>query len=62
MKSATEWIALILVIIVLYAMDQKHLAASNYNLFLIILIVTITALVVLLKYCFREPGSDDRDQ
>ena len=62
MKSAAEWIALIIVIIVLYVMDAKHLAASNYNLFLIILIFIITALVIFLKICFRPSGQDDQNQ
>lgn len=62
MKSAAEWIAFIIVIIVLYVMDQKHLAASNYNLFLIILFSAITALVIFLKSCFRQPGQDDQNK
>ena len=59
MKSATEWIAFAIAIIVLYVMDVKHMAASNYNLFLIILFFTITALVIFLKIFSRQSGQDD---
>ena len=62
MRSAAEWIAFVIVILVLYVMDVKHMAASNYNLFLIILFFMITALVIFLKSSFRPSGQDDQDQ
>lgn len=62
MKSAAEWIAFVIFLIILYIMDVKHMAASSYNLFLIILICSVTALVVFLKICFRQSDQDEQNQ
>ena len=49
MKSLVNWIALILVILILYIADLKHMAASQYNTFLILLLAIITGLIFVLK-------------
>ena len=58
MKSLVNWIALILVILLLYIADIKHMAASQYNTFLILLLVTITGLIMVLKRTYRS----DKDE
>jgi len=57
MKSLVNWIALILVILILYIADLKHLAASQYNTFLILLLAIITGLIFLLKRTY-QPDKD----
>ena len=49
MKSVIQWAAFIGVILVLYFMDLKHMAASQYNTFLLILLGMITGLILILK-------------
>ena len=58
MKSLVNWIALILVILLLYIADIKHMAASQYNTFLILLLVTITGLIMVLKRTYQS----DKDE
>ena len=58
MKSLVNWIALILVILILYIADLKHMAASQYNTFLILLLAIITGLILLLKRTY-QPDKDD---
>ena len=58
MKSLVNWIALILVILILYIADIKHLAASQYNTFIILLLAIITGLIIVLKRTYR-PDKDD---
>ena len=58
MKSLVNWIALILVILLLYIADIKHMAASQYNTFLILLLVIITGLIMVLKRTYRS----DKDE
>jgi len=57
MKSLVNWIALILVILILYIADLKHLAASQYNTFLILLLAIITGLIFVLKRTY-QPDKD----
>ena len=57
MKSLVNWIALILVILILYIADLKHMAASQYNTFLILLLAIITGLIFLLKRTY-QPDKD----
>jgi len=57
MKSLVNWIALILVILILYIADMKHMAASQYNTFLILLLAIITGLIFLLKRTY-QPDKD----
>jgi uncharacterized membrane protein len=58
MKSLVNWIALILVILLLYIADIKHMAASQYNTFLILLLVIITGLIMVLKRTY-QPDKDE---
>ncbi len=58
MKSLVNWIALILVILLLYIADIKHMAASQYNTFLILLLVIITGLIMVLKRTYQS----DKDE
>ena len=58
MKSLVNWIALILVILILYIADIKHMAASQYNTFLILLLAIITGLIIVLKLTY-QPDKDD---
>ena len=58
MKSLVNWIALILVILILYIADIKHLAASQYNTFIILLLAIITGLIIVLKRTY-QPDKDD---
>lgn len=58
MKSAMNWIALILVILILYVADINHMAASQYNRFLILLLAIITGLIIVIKWTYH-PGKDD---
>ena len=58
MKSVVNWIALILVILILYIVDIKHMAASQYNTFLIILLAIITGLIIVLKLTY-QPDKDE---
>ena len=58
MKSMVNWIALILVILILYIADIKHLAASQYNTFLILLLAIITGLIIVLKLTY-QPDKED---
>ena len=58
MKSLVNWIALILVILILYIADLKHLAASQYNTFLILLLTIITGLIFVLKRTY-QPDKDE---
>ncbi len=58
MKSLVNWIALILVILILYIADIKHMAASQYNTFLILLLAIITGLIFVLKRTY-QPDRDD---
>ncbi len=58
MKSLVNWIALILVILILYIADLKHLAASQYNTFLILLLAIITGLIFVLKRTC-QPDKDE---
>ncbi|MEE9496808.1 MAG: hypothetical protein V3V39_09805 [Desulfobacterales bacterium] len=58
MKSLVNWIALILVILILYIADIKHMAASQYNTFLILLLVIITGLIMVLKRTY-QPDKDE---
>ena len=58
MKSLVNWIALILVILLLYVADIKHMAASQYNTFLILLLVIITGLIMVLKRTYQS----DKDE
>ena len=57
MKSVVNWIALILVILILYDVDIKHMAASQYNTFLIILLAITTGLILILKWTC-QPDKD----
>jgi len=57
MKSLVNWIALILVILILYIADLKHMAASQYNTFLILLLAIITGLIFVLKRTY-QPDKD----
>ena len=59
MKLTGPWIALSIVILVLYITDIKHLSTSNYNLFLTILLGMVSGLVVFLKVNFRRSGKDE---
>ena len=58
MKSLVHWIAFILVILILYIADLKHLAASQYNTFLILLLAVITGLIIVLKRTY-QPDKED---
>ena len=58
MKSLVNWIALILVILILYIADIKHMAASQYNTFLILLLAIITGLIMVLKRTYQS----DKDE
>ena len=58
MKSLVNWIALILVILILYIADIKHLAASQYNTFIILLLAIITGLIIVLKRTY-QPDKDE---
>ena len=58
MKSAMNWIALILVILILYIADINHMAASQYNRFLILLLAIITGLIIVIKWTYQS-GKDD---
>jgi hypothetical protein len=58
MKSLVDWIALILVIVILYIADLKHLAASQYNTFLILLLAIITGLIFFLRRTY-QPDKDE---
>jgi hypothetical protein len=58
MKSTVNWIALILVTLILYIADIKHMAASQYNSFLIILLAIITGLIVVLKWTYQSNKND----
>ena len=58
MKSLVNWIALILVILILYIADIKHMAASQYNTFLILLLTIITGLIFVLKRTYL-PDKDE---
>ena len=58
MKSLVNWIALILVILILYIADLKHLAASQYNTFIILLLAIITGLIMVLKRTYQS----DKDE
>jgi len=58
MKSLVNWIALILVILILYIADMKHMAASQYNTFLTLLLAIITGLIFVLKRTY-QPDKDD---
>ena len=58
MKSLVNWIALILVILLFYIADIKHMAASQYNTFLILLLVIITGLIMVLKRTYQS----DKDE
>ncbi len=58
MKSLVNWIALILVILILYIADLKHLAASQYNTFIILLLAIITGLIIVLKLMY-QPDKDE---
>ncbi len=58
MKSLVNWIAFILVLLVLYIADVKHLAASQYNTFLILLLTIITGLIIVLKMTY-QPDKDE---
>ena len=61
MKSVVNWIAFILVILILYILDLKHMAASQYNTFLIILLAVITGLITVLKWTY-QPDKPDKDE
>ena len=58
MKFLVNWIALILVVLILYIADIKHMAASQYNTFLTLLLVIITGLIIFLKLTYR-PDKDE---
>ena len=58
MKSLVNWIAFILVLLVLYIADIKHMAASQYNTFLILLLTIITGLIIVLKMTY-QPDKDE---
>ena len=58
MKSLVNWIAFILVIVILYIADLKHMAASQYNTFLILLLAVITGLIIFLKLTY-QPDKED---
>ena len=58
MKSLVNWIAFILVILILYIADLKHMAASRYNTFLILLLAVITGLIFVLKRTY-QPDKDE---
>ncbi len=58
MKSLVNWIALILVILLLYIADIKHMAASQYNTFLILLLAIITGLIIVLKRTYKSDKDD----
>ena len=58
MKSLVNWIALILVILILYIADIKHMAASQYNTFIILLLAIITGLIIVLKRTY-QPDKDE---
>ena len=61
MKKTAPWIAISVVILVLYLADWKHLPTSSYNLFLMILLGMVSGLVVFLKICYRRSGQDKPD-
>ena len=58
MKAIIEWACLVVVLVILYMMDVKHMASSNFNVFLLVLFGCITALVLVLKRCHRPAGPD----
>ena len=58
MKFLVNWITLILVILILYIADLKHLAASQYNTFIILLLAIITGLIIVLKRTY-QPEKDE---
>ena len=58
MKSLVNWIALIMVILILYIADLKHMAASQYNTFFILLLAIITGLIIVLKRTY-QPDKDE---
>ena len=58
MKSIVNWIALILVVLILYIADIKHMAASEYNTFLTLLLAIITGLIMILKRTYRSDKDD----
>ena len=58
MKSLVHWIAFILVILILYIADLKHMAASQYNTFLILLLAIITGLIIVLKRTYPSDKED----
>ena len=58
MKSLVNWIALILVILILYIADIKHMAASQYNTFIILLLAIVTGLIIVLKRTY-QPEKDE---
>ena len=61
MKQIAPWIALSIVIMVLYITDIKHLPTSNYNLFLTILLGMVSGLVLFLKVILRRSGKNELD-
>ena len=62
MKPIVEWAALTVVILVLYLMDLKHIASSEFNTFIMILFGMITGLVLVLKKCHRPHEPDNKIQ
>ena len=60
MKSAAAWIAFIVVVIILYVADIKHLAPSRYNFFLLLLLGLVAALVVIVKICYTPPPDSQK--
>ena len=58
MTSVVNWIAFSLVILILYIADVKHLAASRYNMFIIILLAIITGLIIVVKST-HQPDQDE---
>ena len=58
MKSTVNWIALILVTLILYIADINHMAASQYNSFLILLLAIICGLIGVIKWTY-QPNKDD---
>ena len=58
MNVIWQWIAIAVVIIVLLISDARHLAASRFNLFLLLLLAMIAGLIILIKITHqpdREP-------
>lgn len=61
MKPAIAWIVFLIVVAVLYVADLKHLAASRYNFFLLLLIGLVIVLIASVKICYRDSQQNIRE-